>query len=165
MSTRIRTAELADLPAIKKLAHEVWPKAYAEVISAEQISFMLEWMYSPDSLQKQFESGIQFILIESASKELLGFASFRPLQGAHWKLDKLYVRSDKQQTGLGRQLIEQVLSTVKSLNGTQLELQVNRKNKAVGFYQKLGFHIAREEDFQIGNGFFMNDYIMECPIP
>jgi ribosomal protein S18 acetylase RimI-like enzyme len=43
-------------------------------------------------------------------------------------------------------------------------LNVNRNNKALGFYQKFGFVILREEDIDIGNGYFMNDYIMVCKL-
>jgi ribosomal protein S18 acetylase RimI-like enzyme len=49
-----------------------------------------------------------------------------------------------------------------SLKGlTYLELNVNRQNTAIGFYKKLGFKIIAEEDIPIGNGFFMNDYVMQ----
>lgn len=41
-----------------------------------------------------------------------------------------------------------------------VELNVNRNNQAVGFYRHLGMEILRQGDFHIGNGFYMNDYIM-----
>jgi ribosomal protein S18 acetylase RimI-like enzyme len=41
---------------------------------------------------------------------------------------------------------------------------VNRENKAIGFYNKLGFTIIAEEDIPIGNGFFMNDYVMQISL-
>jgi ribosomal protein S18 acetylase RimI-like enzyme len=164
MSYRIRSASLPDIPAIHQIAHEVWPNAYAEVISAEQIAFMLDWMYSPSSLTEQMNNGIYFLLLEDTDSNPLGFASFRRLEGTQWKLDKLYVRSDQQQRGLGRSLIERVCMEINRLGGKQLELQVNRKNKAVEFYKRLGFEILRVEDFDIGHGFYMNDYIMGCSI-
>jgi ribosomal protein S18 acetylase RimI-like enzyme len=39
-------------------------------------------------------------------------------------------------------------------------LQVNKDNKAVEFYKKVGFHIEKEALFDIGHGFVMDDYIM-----
>jgi len=33
--------------------------------------------------------------------------------------------------------------------------------KAKNFYEKLGFVVIEEKDFDIGNGHFMNDYVME----
>jgi ribosomal protein S18 acetylase RimI-like enzyme len=66
--------------------------------------------------------------------------------------------------GIGKHLVENVMAAIKQAGGTHLEFQVNRRNKAVGFYQRIGFHILREEDFDIGHGFYMNDYIMGCQI-
>jgi ribosomal protein S18 acetylase RimI-like enzyme len=46
-------------------------------------------------------------------------------------------------------------------NAKALQLQVNRFNKAKEFYEKLGFTVIKTADFDIGNGYFMNDYVME----
>lgn len=161
----IRAATPADIPSIRELAREVWPIAYADVISREQLVFMLEWMYSQPALEKQFHSGVQFLLAEEPETPLLGFAAIRCLDSDRWKLDKLYVRSDHQKRGIGKQLVQEVKAIIHQAGGKHLELQVNRRNKAVGFYQQIGFHILREEDIDIGNGFYMNDYIMGCSIP
>ena len=45
-----------------------------------------------------------------------------------------------------------------------MELNVNRNNKALRFYERMGMHKDREGDFPIGNGFYMNDYIMAITI-
>lgn len=39
-------------------------------------------------------------------------------------------------------------------------LNVNRNNKALHFYEHKGMKKLREGDFPIGNGYYMNDYIM-----
>ena len=36
-----------------------------------------------------------------------------------------------------------------------------RNNSAQIFYRKMGFEVVRTEDNHIGNGFYMNDYVME----
>ena len=46
----------------------------------------------------------------------------------------------------------------------RMELNVNRNNKALGFYLHMGMKKASEGDFDIGNGFYMNDYIMSIDI-
>lgn len=40
----------------------------------------------------------------------------------------------------------------------------NRHNKAVKFYERMGMRKLREGDFEIGGGFYMNDYIMGLEI-
>ena len=49
---------------------------------------------------------------------------------------------------------------MKKSGAEAFELNVNRRNKVLDFYQHLGMRIARSGDFDIGGGFFMNDYIM-----
>ncbi len=53
------------------------------------------------------------------------------------------------------------LPGLQPLGGTALQLNVNRSNKARFFYEKLGFNVVREEDIDIGNNYFMNDFVME----
>ena len=69
----------------------------------------------------------------------------------------------EQGRGLGRLLFEKALSFVREEAGgrsVSVELNVNRNNQAVGFYRHFGMEIRRQGDFHIGNGFYMNDYIM-----
>ena len=42
-------------------------------------------------------------------------------------------------------------------------LNVNRHNESsIAFYEKIGFRKVYTEDNDIGNGYFMNDYVMEA---
>ena len=43
----------------------------------------------------------------------------------------------------------------------QIELNVNKYNSAVQFYEKLGFFRAKEMVLDIGNGYVMDDYVMQ----
>ncbi len=160
MSRSIRPAGPPDIHTIRSLAHDIWPKAYATMITRAQLEYMLDWMYSPESLQQQMQEGHQFLLVENDSDEALGFAAYRPLSDTQWKLEKLYVRVETHGKGLGKMLVENVLQRIRQNGPTHLELQVNRTNPAVGFYRKMGFEVLREANFDIGNGFWMNDYIM-----
>jgi len=78
-----------------------------------------------------------------------------------YKLHKLYVLTSSQGYGAGRFMLDKILEDIKQRNGKTLILNVNRNNPALHFYLKLGFIISGEEDIDIGNGFFMNDYIMK----
>ena len=63
--------------------------------------------------------------------------------------------------GYGKALLAAVEDAVKAAGSNILELNVNRNNPAMGFYKKQGFGIIYEEDIQIGNGYEMNDYVMQ----
>ena len=58
-------------------------------------------------------------------------------------------------------MINHIIEEIKKQNASSLFLQVNRYNNAKAFYEKLGFSEVDFINLDIGNGFFMNDYIME----
>lgn len=161
---QIRQASFADIPTIQSLAQDIWPKAYGQMISADQLNYMLGWMYGEVSLTRQLQEGHQFILLEENSRVPCGYASYRLLNNTDWKLEKLYVQVEKHGEGLGKTLLQNIMDRIREQGGKQLELKVNRSNPAVGFYQRMGFQILREENFDIGNGYFMNDYVMASPL-
>ena len=72
-----------------------------------------------------------------------------------------------QGRGVGELLFKQAheyASENKNTAKARIELNVNRYNKAVGFYLRMGMEIACEGDFPIGEGFYMNDYIMSLEL-
>ena len=51
----IRKATTEDIPLIHKMAQEVFPATYADILSPDQLDYMMEWMYSITNLHKQME--------------------------------------------------------------------------------------------------------------
>jgi ribosomal protein S18 acetylase RimI-like enzyme len=157
---KIREASTDDISTIHQLAHAIWPDAYKEILSARQLKYMLEMIYSEKALQKQFKEGHNFLIVEE-DKQAIAFADYSLLKDYVYKLHKIYVLPNQQGKGIGKLLIEYVIDKVKQNNGTALVLNVNRNNKAKKMYEHLGFKVISEEDIDIGEGYFMNDYIME----
>ena len=62
----IRKATLEDIPLINKLAWEAFPATYKNILTSEQIDYMMDWMYSPENLRKQMteEGHIYYIAVE-----------------------------------------------------------------------------------------------------
>lgn len=158
----LRKAKEEDLPIIRALAEQTWPTAYGDIIAQEQITYMLEKMYSKGELLEQMQQGHIF-LIASELNDDVGFAGFSVINhDTHtFKLHKLYVLPKMQGKGVGKILMNEVVDQIKALGGKFLQLNVNRKNKAKDFYEKAGFKIKETVDLDIGNGFYMNDYVME----
>ncbi len=156
----IRTAGEGDIEAIRRVSTCTWPVAYHGVITDEQIAYMLSLMYSPESLRNQMlHSGHLFIVAESEDG-ILGFASSGMNTDCVFRLHKLYVLPPYQRTGTGKALLNSVISAAVSQGAMDLELNVNRKNPSLKFYLSQGFTIYKEEDIDIGNGFFMNDFVL-----
>ncbi len=156
----IRKAAESDISAISELAEKIWWPSYRNIISDEQISFMLNDMYSAESLAEQMRSGIEFLIVEKENLPV-AFAGYSLTNAENqvYKLHKLYVLPTEQGRGTGRKLIEQVSSLATAKGGKILELNVNRGNPAHHFYRKIGFDIYQTVDISYHH-FILNDYIM-----
>jgi ribosomal protein S18 acetylase RimI-like enzyme len=149
-----------DIPAIQQIAYETWPTTYGEILSPEQLKYMLGLMYSQETLAKQMQDGHCFFMAK-ADEKTIGFAGISPTEKpARWKLQKLYVVPTTQQKGTGKTLLAFVENYVKKVGATDFSLQVNRNNNAKSFYEKMGFTIESSADFDIGEGYWMNDFVM-----
>ena len=156
----IRKAYPADIPQIRNMAYNIWPVTYGSILAPEQIDYMLKLIYSEKVLQEQMENNNEFILVYDGVHPV-GFASFSLTEPQVYKLHKIYVLPSQQGKGTGRFIIDQLIKAMKAKGATTLQLNVNRHNNAKVFYEKLGFTVIKEEDIDIGNGYFMNDYVME----
>lgn len=154
----IRTASDQDIPMISELAEIIWWPSYKNIISDEQISFMLNDMYSAESLKEQMDSGIEFILAERGDIPV-AFAGFSLTEPEVYKLHKLYVLPSEQGKGTGKKLISHISVLARDRGGKILELNVNRANPALEFYKKAGFDIHQAVDISYNN-FVLNDYVM-----
>lgn len=156
----LRKASDEDILLIRELSMQVWPQTYATILSQEQVQYMLNGMYSEAALHRQMQDDHHFYIIYNAGIPI-GFASYSETEPQIYKLHKIYILQQQQGRGTGKFVIAQIIDRVKKEGGTALQLNVNRNNPALEFYKKLGFVVIREEDNDIGSGFFMNDYIMQ----
>ncbi|SHJ04912.1 Ribosomal protein S18 acetylase RimI [Hymenobacter daecheongensis DSM 21074] len=156
----VQPATLADIPTIVALAEATWEPTYRFIISREQLEYMYRVIYTPASLRRQMvDNGHRFLLL-SAEGHACGFASYSAKEPAGtYHLNKIYLLPSHQGQGLGQHLLEAVESAVREAGGTVLELNVNRHNPALAFYERLGFQRHQEVDIAIGP-YWMNDYVM-----
>ncbi|MBA0882392.1 GNAT family N-acetyltransferase [Flavobacterium undicola] len=159
---RIVKATVADLKSITEIAHKTWPLTYGEILSPAQLEYMLNAFYSDAALRANIENGHEFIFAKEADT-ILGFASFEHHyeDGNTTKIHKIYILPETQGKGIGKLLIDSVAQFAKENNATTLLLNVNRFNKALTFYQKLGFEIIEAIDIELEYGYLMEDYVME----
>jgi diamine N-acetyltransferase len=157
----IRMANREDIDTIGHLARQIWPVAYKEIIAPEQLEYMLRLIYSPGALREQMKQQHQFLIAE-LEKAPVGFASYSAIgDEGLFKLHKLYVLPTIHGKGVGKALLDFVTEEIVAMGATILRLNMNRNNKAKTFYERNGFNIIKEEDIDIGNNYFMNDYVME----
>lgn len=161
----IRRATEDDIATIRDLAWCIFPHTYREILTPEQNDYMMEWMYSESSLRDQMTHGHQYLLAYDGSTAV-GYVSVEQQDEHLFHLQKIYVLPERQGEGLGKKLFEAAIRLIKSQHPgpCAMELNVNRNNRAVTFYERMGMHKDRSGDFDIGHGFYMNDYIMRMDL-
>lgn len=161
-----RKAGMEDTPLIEELAQEIFRHTYREILSPEQTDYMMEWMYSQQSLKRQIGEEGHIYHIVYYGGEAVGYFSVQQQGERLWHLQKIYLRKEMQGKSVGKQMFLKAVEYIRenSVLPATMELNVNRNNPAVAFYEKMGMHKASQGDFHIGDGYYMNDYIMAMEI-
>jgi GNAT superfamily N-acetyltransferase len=160
-SPEITVAAPSDAGLIHDLAASTWWATYGGFISRDQLDYMFGQIYQPASLVRQMREEGQTFLLLRVEGEPVGFASFSVKAPAEkvYKLNKIYLRPEQQQKGLGRVLLQAAEAQVCQRQGRILDLNVNRHNPARSFYELCGYYVLQEEDIPIGP-YWMNDFVM-----
>jgi diamine N-acetyltransferase len=150
-----------DADAVSALARIVWQATYPALISQAQIDAMLADRYAPQCIRAQLDDPSQAWWVTKQDHELAGFAHAL-LDESGCKLDKLYVHPERQRRGIGAALLREVEAWARHQQARRLWLQVNRGNaQAIHAYEKYGFRIIESRVVDIGDGFVMDDHLME----
>ena len=102
----IRLATEIELPILESLAREIWPHTYSDIITKEQMDFMLNWMYSKETLIKQRKAGHEFYILQKDSTDI-GFLAIEQA-GDELKVNKVYVLPTSQGLGAGKKLMDKI---------------------------------------------------------
>lgn len=159
----VSEATSKDVKTIKEIAYKTWPAVYGKILSAAQLDYMLKAFYSEEVLLDNIVNNGHHFILASEGTVCLGFASFQHdyLEDKITRLHKIYLLSEAQGKGAGRLLIDTVIKNAKENHSKVLSLNVNRFNKALTFYEKLGFEIVGKEDIELDHGYLMEDYKLE----
>ena len=158
MKSLLLPISLEKVHHLRSMAKEIWYEYYLSIITQEQIDFMLEQFYHREKLESDWKSGIDFLNIEESGKSI-GYVSISGNDDEQFFIHKFYLKKENRGGGIGSNVFSEILD--KYPNAKEIRLQVNRKNVAsINFYFKNGFKIEKWADFEIGNGYEMNDYIM-----
>lgn len=159
---RITEASIEDIAKIQEIANITWPITYGEILTAEQLNYMLDLIYSDEALSKQIQNKEQLFYLISDADSVIGFIGIEHnyKNEAVTKIHKIYLLPETQGKGFGKIVFEEIEKMASENNSTALLLNVNRFNTALNFYKKLGFEIKETVDIEIGNGYLMEDYLM-----
>lgn len=162
---KIRYATAKEAIIIHQLAHEIWPEVYGEILSKEQLEFMLSELYSVANLEKEINENKHQYYVVYLGMQAIGYfdVEHNVNQTKASKLHKLYLKKSMRGNGYGSNMLSYIEDIVRKEKDTKLYLNVNRLNSTRGFYENYGFEVTQEIDIPIGS-YFMEDFIMEKSI-
>jgi ribosomal protein S18 acetylase RimI-like enzyme len=166
MHLTVKKADVNDCSRIRRLASRIWEPTYGAILPKEQLDYMFEMMYSTDSLYRQITVLQHQYFIICADEKPAGYLSIEKKSADTYIFQKIYTLPEFHGKGVGRYMVEHALSFLKDIHPQPftVELYVNRENPAVGFYEHIGFVKCGTRDHPIGNGYYMNDYIMSISV-
>lgn len=150
----------ADFERISVLAFEIWTDHYVPIVGPELIEYMLPKFQSPEAIAEQVAEGVSYYLLQHQEQDA-GYISFYPKEGALF-LSKLYVHKRFRGLGLGRAAMNFIVAQAQADQLPRIRLTVNKKNtNSIAAYERMDFRKVDDVVFDIGQGFFMDDYVME----
>lgn len=159
----ITAATINDIKQIQNIVNITWPITYGEILSKEQLDYMLNLFYSTEALSEQYNKKIQLFYMIDEDETNIGFIGIEHNYNgeAITKIHKIYLLPETQGKGIGKKVVDEIEKLALENNSKALLLNVNRFNSALGFYKKIGFEVKEEVDIEIGNSYLMEDYVME----
>ena len=162
---KLTALKIEQLPIVIDLTKKIWPVAYGEILSKAQLDYMIDKFYNETALRELIQKGHVFYLAQDDNGKEVGFVSYEiNSEPNKTKIHKIYVLPETQGTGLGRHFFELVKEKAIENHQSAIFLNVNKYNNAIHFYTKLGFTKVKDEVIEIGNGYVMDDYVMEVAI-
>lgn len=156
---------LHDEDKIKQLsaiASEIVKEHYDPILGAEQNDYMIEKFQSVAGIKHQLESGYKYYIVKQSGAGL-GFLAFYPRDNAMY-LSKFYLYKQERGKGYSKQMLNFVIEAAREQGLTAIELNVNKYNDAILVYEKLGFKMIRKEKNDIGNNYYMDDFVYRLMI-
>lgn len=164
---RLDAMTAADFETLARLAEAIWRAHYTRIIGSAQVGYMLAGRYTPEKLRLYLNADDRWLMLLRADSptgnRAVGYCSYA-LTGdpGEMKLEQLYLLPELHGKGLGRSMLRHVEEQARVRGRSTLVLQTNKRNAdAIAFYRKAGFTVREEAVFDIGNGFVMDDYVME----
>lgn len=164
MFTHVITVE--EIAEVARLAAEIWREYYVSIITIEQIDYMIgKYQAVPAITDQIHHQGYEYYLIHHDGSSTIGYMSVRQEEEKLF-LSKFYIGKEHRGRGYASQAMAFLEQLCKDRNLSHIWLTVNRHNESsIAVYEKKGYRTVREQIADIGNGFLMDDFIMEKEIP
>ena len=163
MELRICSCD-ADIRALAALATEIWHEYFTAIISKEQIDYMVEKFQSYPVLKKAIEEENYTYFLAYEEGAMIGFCGVKPEKDRLF-LSKLYLHKKARGKGLSSILLKRAISFAREQDKKAIYLTCNKFNQhSLDVYRAKGFKDIDSVQMDIGQGFIMDDYILQLEL-
>lgn len=158
----VKTPE--EIKALADMANQIWHEFFPGIISKEQIDYMVDKFQSVHAMTDQLENhGYHYNVLE-VDGEPMGYTGWNVENGKLF-LSKVYLKKEARGKGYSSIFFRFLEEQAKANGAHAIWLTVNKYNQhSIAVYEHKGFRTVRTQEADIGNGFIMDDYIMEKEI-
>ncbi len=156
--------EKKDIKELAALAKEIWFEYWDSLLTLGQIYYMVNKFQSEIAINEQIEheNYSYYFILENGVK--IGYFGVAP-QEDYLFLSKIYISKNSRYKGFGHIAFEIIKKIALNNDLNKIHLTVNKQNiKTIQIYEKWGFKTLHPLVTNIGNGYQMDDYLMEYEI-
>ncbi|WP_455169521.1 GNAT family N-acetyltransferase [Aegicerativicinus sediminis] len=154
-----------DIEITAKLAHKIWNQHYVPIIGKAQVDYMVEKFQSVEAIKDQLDNDFKYFLIYFSETPCGYLALISNTEEKKLMISKIYIDKGFRGKNLGSELLEFAINYGKDHSLKAIWLTVNKDNyHSIKWYETRGFRKEKKVEIDIGNGFIMDDYIMEKTI-
>ncbi len=161
----------ADLDELRKLGSQTFYETFAWGNTEKNMQIYLDATFSEKNLDAEINNPHIEIYFARTNNQPVGYMKINlgPAQGEFrdencLEIERLYVKKEYQEQGIGKMLLNKAFELARTLDLDFIWLGVWEKNeKAIAFYLRNGFSRCGEHIYWVGDD-PQNDYLMKAAI-
>lgn len=156
-----------DIKRLASLAREIWRSYWPILLSEDEIEYMINLFQSFDAIKRQIkEEGFIYKILKDENNTLGYLAVCKKSKPYnHLYLSKIYLKDGQRGKGAGWLMFDEIKKIASGLNLDKIRLNVNKRNfNSIKTYERWGLKTLEAIVVDIGDGYVMDDYVMECTL-
>ena len=169
MSVTMRPVETeADQEELAALAAQIWGEYWPALIGQAQTDYMVEQFQSLDAIRRDMvENAYEYWFVVDDEGRTCGYTGGHvESETNRFFISKIYLKAGDRGRHLASDIIAHYVALCRARGLAAMYLTVNKHNElGVRCYRGHGFDVIDAVETSIGEGFVMDDFIMEKRVP
>lgn len=160
---RVETDE--QIAAAAAIADEIWHEWFPGILTAGQIDYMVDKFQSVHAMTDQIRNnGYKYFFIHHGGKHI-GYTAIHHEADGRLFLSKIYIKKEYRGKGYASDTFRLLKEYCRENGLHAIWLTVNKHNdSSIAVYKKTGFKLIGEDVTDIGNGYVMDDYLLQLDL-